>query len=178
MLTPRSQGTEKTRGLHPHADFYISKPWELEDSLARVRVVLRPAKPAFSIVSCRAANVKDTDAQPAMSPPSDPPPVCRTHQRIDAHDFTLRKRVPGTTRRSQPEAEHHPPRREMGFCPIIGLCGIETPLDRSGPCFAFATTCYNERFIRGVPFRSLFLNLQISLSLDIAAASDDRVRAP
>ncbi|HWB16296.1 MAG TPA: response regulator transcription factor [Vicinamibacterales bacterium] len=46
MLTARSQKADKLRGLNLGADDYISKPFDLEELLARIRAVLRRARPA------------------------------------------------------------------------------------------------------------------------------------
>ena len=47
MLTARSQKADKLRGLNLGADDYITKPFDLEEFLARVRAVLRRARPAI-----------------------------------------------------------------------------------------------------------------------------------
>ena len=46
MLTARVQKADKLRGLDVGADDYITKPFDLEELLARVRAVLRRARPA------------------------------------------------------------------------------------------------------------------------------------
>ena len=46
MLTARGQKADKLRGLNLGADDYITKPFDLEEFLARVRAVLRRASPA------------------------------------------------------------------------------------------------------------------------------------
>jgi DNA-binding response OmpR family regulator len=46
ILTARSQKADKVRGLNLGADDYITKPFDLEEFLARVRAVLRRARPA------------------------------------------------------------------------------------------------------------------------------------
>jgi DNA-binding response OmpR family regulator len=45
ILTARGQKTDKLRGLNLGADDYVTKPFDLEEFLARVRVVLRRARP-------------------------------------------------------------------------------------------------------------------------------------
>ena len=45
MLTARSQKADKLKGLNLGADDYITKPFDLEEFLARVRAVLRRARP-------------------------------------------------------------------------------------------------------------------------------------
>jgi DNA-binding response OmpR family regulator len=47
MLTARVQKGDKLRGLNLGADDYITKPFDLEELLARVRAVLRRAAPAI-----------------------------------------------------------------------------------------------------------------------------------
>lgn len=46
MLTARSQKADKLLGLNLGADDYITKPFDLEEFLARVKAVLRRARPA------------------------------------------------------------------------------------------------------------------------------------
>jgi DNA-binding response OmpR family regulator len=46
ILTARSQKADKLRGLDLGADDYITKPFDLEEFLARVRAVLRRARPS------------------------------------------------------------------------------------------------------------------------------------
>ena len=45
MLTARSQKADKLRGLNLGADDYVTKPFDLEELLARVQAVLRRASP-------------------------------------------------------------------------------------------------------------------------------------
>jgi two-component system response regulator VicR len=45
MLTARSEKADKLRGLDLGADDYVTKPFDLEELLARVRAVLRRASP-------------------------------------------------------------------------------------------------------------------------------------
>ena len=45
ILTARSQKADKLRGLNLGADDYITKPFDLEEFLARVKAVLRRARP-------------------------------------------------------------------------------------------------------------------------------------
>src|SRR5438309_9135982 len=45
ILTARSQKADKLRGLNLGADDYITKPFDLEEFLARVQAVLRRARP-------------------------------------------------------------------------------------------------------------------------------------
>jgi DNA-binding response OmpR family regulator len=47
ILTARGQKADKIRGLNLGADDYITKPFDLEEFLARVRAVLRRTRPAF-----------------------------------------------------------------------------------------------------------------------------------
>jgi DNA-binding response OmpR family regulator len=46
ILTARSQQAEKLSGLHLGADDYITKPFDMEELMARVRAVLRRARPS------------------------------------------------------------------------------------------------------------------------------------
>lgn len=48
ILTARTQQTEKLRGLRLGADDYITKPFDPEELLARIRAVLRRARPGVS----------------------------------------------------------------------------------------------------------------------------------
>src|SRR5262245_3723545 len=45
MLTARGQKADKLRGLKLGADDYVTKPFDLEELLARVQAVLRRARP-------------------------------------------------------------------------------------------------------------------------------------
>jgi len=46
MLTAKSQKADKLRGLELGADDYVTKPFDLEELLARIKVVLRRARPS------------------------------------------------------------------------------------------------------------------------------------
>src|SRR5207249_431950 len=48
ILTARSQQPEKLSGLRLGADDYIAKPFDMEELLARLRAVLRRARPGVS----------------------------------------------------------------------------------------------------------------------------------
>jgi DNA-binding response OmpR family regulator len=48
ILTARNQQAEKLRGLHLGADDYITKPFDTEELMARIRAVLRRARPNVS----------------------------------------------------------------------------------------------------------------------------------
>ncbi len=48
MLTARSQKSDKLRGLDVGADDYITKPFDLEELLARIRAVLRRSRPSIA----------------------------------------------------------------------------------------------------------------------------------
>jgi DNA-binding response OmpR family regulator len=47
MLTARSQKADKLRGLSLGADDYVTKPFDLEELLARIAAVLRRARPGM-----------------------------------------------------------------------------------------------------------------------------------
>ncbi len=51
MLTARSQKADKLRGLALGADDYVTKPFDLEELLARIKVVLRRARPGVEQLS-------------------------------------------------------------------------------------------------------------------------------
>src|SRR5262245_18219002 len=46
VLTARSQRTDKLKGLYLGADDYVTKPFDLEELLARIQAVLRRSRPA------------------------------------------------------------------------------------------------------------------------------------
>jgi len=46
VLSARSQKADKLRGLELGADDYVTKPFDLEELLARIKVVLRRARPS------------------------------------------------------------------------------------------------------------------------------------
>jgi DNA-binding response OmpR family regulator len=48
MLTARSQKSDRLRGFELGADDYITKPFDLEELLARVRAVMRRARPTIA----------------------------------------------------------------------------------------------------------------------------------
>src|SRR6266852_2844493 len=48
ILTARAQQAEKLSGLRLGADDYITKPFDMEELLARIRAVLRRARPSVS----------------------------------------------------------------------------------------------------------------------------------
>src|SRR5512137_825138 len=51
MLTARSQKADKLRGLALGADDYVTKPFDIEELIARVQAVLRRARPAVERVA-------------------------------------------------------------------------------------------------------------------------------
>ena len=51
ILTARSQKADKVRGLNLGADDYITKPFDLEEFLARVKAVLRRSRPAVETLT-------------------------------------------------------------------------------------------------------------------------------
>ena len=50
MLTARGQKSDKLHGLNVGADDYITKPFDLEELLARIRAVLRRSRPSIQVV--------------------------------------------------------------------------------------------------------------------------------
>ncbi len=57
MLTARSEEDERVRGLDTGADDYITKPFALSELLARIRAVLRRAKPSLIEESLHCGNL-------------------------------------------------------------------------------------------------------------------------
>ena len=57
ILTARGQHAEKVRGLGLGADDYITKPFNLEELLARIRAVLRRTRPTVSSLSLGAVTI-------------------------------------------------------------------------------------------------------------------------
>src|SRR5260370_37879966 len=57
ILTARAQQTEKLSGLRLGADDYITKPFDMEELLARVRAVLRRARPSISRIRLEAVTI-------------------------------------------------------------------------------------------------------------------------
>ncbi len=51
MLTARALKEDKLRGLEAGADDYVTKPFDLEELVARIRAVLRRARPAVSRIT-------------------------------------------------------------------------------------------------------------------------------
>jgi two-component system response regulator VicR len=51
ILSARGQKADKLRGLNLGADDYVSKPFDLEEFLARVRAVLRRARPVVEQIT-------------------------------------------------------------------------------------------------------------------------------
>ena len=50
MLTARGQKADRLKGLNLGADDYVTKPFDLEELLARIRVVLRRARPTVETI--------------------------------------------------------------------------------------------------------------------------------
>ena len=48
MLTARAEESDRLRGLNTGADDYITKPFSVEELIARMRAVLRRVRPAFA----------------------------------------------------------------------------------------------------------------------------------
>lgn len=57
MLTARSQKADKLRGLSLGADDYITKPFDLEEFLARVHAVLRRSRPTIDVLQLGSVSV-------------------------------------------------------------------------------------------------------------------------
>jgi two-component system phosphate regulon response regulator PhoB len=67
MLTARGERADKLRGLSLGADDYITKPFDLEEFLARVRNVLRRVRPAVERLALGGVTVdfgRDRDRNP------------------------------------------------------------------------------------------------------------------
>jgi two-component system alkaline phosphatase synthesis response regulator PhoP len=67
ILTGLSQKADKLRGLNLGADDYITKPFDLEEFLARVRAVLRRARPSIETLTLGEVTV-DFRARRATTP--------------------------------------------------------------------------------------------------------------
>lgn len=48
MLTARTEEPDRLRGLNTGADDYVTKPFSIEELIARIRAVLRRVRPAFA----------------------------------------------------------------------------------------------------------------------------------
>ena len=48
MLTARAEESDRLRGLNTGADDYVTKPFSVEELIARMRAVLRRVRPAFA----------------------------------------------------------------------------------------------------------------------------------
>jgi DNA-binding response OmpR family regulator len=57
MLTARGQKADKLKGLDLGADDYMTKPFDLEEFLARVRAVLRRTRPSYDALTMGAVTV-------------------------------------------------------------------------------------------------------------------------
>jgi two-component system response regulator VicR len=57
MLTARGQKVDKLKGLDLGADDYITKPFDLQELMARIRAVLRRVKPSTSGISLGAVTI-------------------------------------------------------------------------------------------------------------------------
>ena len=58
MLTARGEETERVRGLATGADDYVVKPFSVPELLARVRALLRRAKPEHVATLLRAGDIE------------------------------------------------------------------------------------------------------------------------
>jgi two-component system phosphate regulon response regulator PhoB len=57
MLTARTEEPDRLQGLNTGADDYITKPFSIEELIARVRAVLRRVRPAFAEEALRFADL-------------------------------------------------------------------------------------------------------------------------
>ncbi len=57
MLTARTEEPDRLQGLDTGADDYITKPFSIEELIARVRAVLRRVRPAFAEEALRFADL-------------------------------------------------------------------------------------------------------------------------
>ena len=57
ILTARSQQAEKLKGLHLGADDYITKPFDMQELMARIRAVLRRTRPTVSCIRLGAVTI-------------------------------------------------------------------------------------------------------------------------
>ena len=57
ILTARTQQAERLSGLRLGADDYITKPFDMEELLARIRAVLRRARPSVSRIRLGAVTI-------------------------------------------------------------------------------------------------------------------------
>src|SRR5437016_8821608 len=57
ILTARAQQAEKLRGLRLGADDYITKPFDMDELLARIRAVLRRARPSVNRIRLGAVTI-------------------------------------------------------------------------------------------------------------------------
>jgi CheY-like chemotaxis protein len=70
MLTARTEEPDRLQGLDTGADDYITKPFSIEELIARVRAVLRRVRPAFAAEVLRFADLTmDLAASCARSTP-------------------------------------------------------------------------------------------------------------
>jgi two-component system, OmpR family, phosphate regulon response regulator PhoB len=58
MLTARSEEPDRLRGLDTGADDYITKPFSVDELIARIRAVLRRVRPAFAEEVLRFADLR------------------------------------------------------------------------------------------------------------------------
>jgi DNA-binding response OmpR family regulator len=72
MLTARSQKDDRIRGLRLGADDYVTKPFDLEELLARIHAVLRRTRPDVERLSLgritvdfRSLNAWNDDREPS-----------------------------------------------------------------------------------------------------------------
>ncbi len=88
MLTARSERADKLRGLGLGADDYITKPFDLEELLARIRNVLRRVRPAVERLTLGLVTI-DFRARTVTCPP----PVIRlTEQEFRILEYLAERR--------------------------------------------------------------------------------------
>lgn len=94
MLTARAEKADKLKGLGLGADDYVTKPFDLDELLARVQAVLRRASPGVERLRLGEVTV-DFKAKAAWSPAG---PLHLTRQEIDLLQYLTAHRTRVVTR--------------------------------------------------------------------------------